>query len=89
VRSALIGLVHRRMNLAGEAHFNRLAAAYGMNELGDARKAVEAVFDELLELNDSAAGSLAEGIDETLTVHRLGLKGDLKRQKMEPENRSH
>lgn len=57
----------------------RLAAAYGMNELDDARKAVEAVFDELLSLNESAAGSLAEGMEETLTVHKLGLKGDLKR----------
>jgi transposase-like protein len=57
----------------------RLAAAYGMNELNEARKAVEAVFDELVELNEPAAGSLAEGMEETLTVHKLGLKGDLKR----------
>lgn len=58
---------------------NRLAAAYGMNELVDARKAVEAVFDELVDLNEPAAGSLAEGMEETLTVHKLGLTGDLKR----------
>jgi putative transposase len=58
---------------------NRLAAAYGMNELNDARKAVEVVFDELVELNEPAAGSLAEGMEETLTVHKLALKGDLKR----------
>ncbi len=57
----------------------RLAAAYGMNELSDARKAVESVFDELLSLSESAAGSLAEGMEETLTVHKLGLSGDLKR----------
>ncbi len=57
----------------------RLAAAYGMNEIGEARKAVEAVFDELVSLSESAAGSLAEGMEETLTVHKLGLKGDLKR----------
>lgn len=57
----------------------RLAAAYGMNELNEARKAVEAVFDELVELNEPAASSLAEGMEETLTVHKLGLKGDLKR----------
>jgi putative transposase len=56
-----------------------LAAAYGMNELNDARKAVESVFDELVDLNEPAAGSLAEGMEETLTVHKLGLKGDLKR----------
>jgi transposase-like protein len=58
---------------------SRLAAAYAMNELNEARKAVTAVFDELVELNESAAGSLAEGMEETLTVHKLGLKGDLKR----------
>jgi transposase-like protein len=57
----------------------RLAAAYGMNELNEARKAVEAVFDELVELNEPAAGSLTEGMEETLTVHKLGLKGNLKR----------
>ena len=57
----------------------RLAAAYGMNELGDARKAVESVFDELVGLSESAAGSLAEGMEETLTLHKLGLTGDLKR----------
>jgi putative transposase len=57
----------------------RLAAAYGMKELGDARKAVESVFDELVALSEPAAGSLAEGMEETLTLHKLGLTGDLKR----------
>jgi transposase-like protein len=57
----------------------RLAAAYGMNEIGKARKAVEAVFDELVALSEPAAGSLAEGMEETLTVHKLGLDGDLKK----------
>lgn len=57
----------------------RLAAAYGMNTLDDARKAVESVFDELAALSEPAAGSLLEGMEETLTVHKLGLKGDLKR----------
>jgi transposase-like protein len=78
--------VHKRRNVSDKLPKehqtridNRLAAAYGMNELHDARKAVEAVFDELVELNEPAAGSLAEGMEETLTVHKLGLKGDLKR----------
>jgi len=78
--------VHKRRNVSDKLPKehqtridNRLTAAYGMNELSDARKAVEAVFDELVELNESAAGSLAEGMEETLTVHKLGLKGDLKR----------
>jgi hypothetical protein len=29
--------------------------------------------DELLEINESAVGSLDEGFEETLTLHRLGL----------------
>ncbi|MBK8220157.1 MAG: transposase [Candidatus Obscuribacter sp.] len=57
----------------------RLAAAYSMNELGEARQAVEKVFDELASLNESAAGSLLEGMEETLTVHKIELTDDLKR----------
>lgn len=78
--------VHKRRNVADnlpkehQARIDkRLAAAYGMNELDEARKAVESVFDELVALSEPAAGSLAEGMEETLTVHKLGLKGDLKR----------
>lgn len=78
--------VHKRRNVADnlpkehQARIDkRLAAAYGMNKLGEARKAVEAVFDELVALSEPAAGSLAEGMEETLTVHKLGLNGDLKR----------
>jgi len=78
--------VHKRRNVSDKQPKehqgridSRLAAAYAMNELNDARKAVESVFDELVGLNESAAGSLAEGMEETLTVHKLGLKGDLKR----------
>ncbi len=78
--------VHKRRNIADhlpkehQARIDkRLAAAYGMNEVSEARKALEAVFDELAGLSESAAGSLLEGMEETLTVHKLGLKGDLKR----------
>jgi putative transposase len=78
--------VHKRRNVSDKLPKEhqvridkRLSAAYGMNELSEARKAVESVFDELVSLNESAAGSLAEGMEETLTVHKLGLTGDLKR----------
>ena len=78
--------VHKRRNISDKLPKEhqtridkRLSAAYGMNTIHEARKAVESVFDELVDLNESAAGSLAEGMEETLTVHRLGLKGDLKR----------
>ena len=39
----------------------------------DAKAALEKLHRELLELNPSAARSLEEGREETLTVHRLGL----------------
>jgi len=78
--------VHKRRNVSDKLpkeHQSRidkrLAAAYGMNSLDEARKAVESVFEELIGLSDPAAGSLEEGMEETLTVHKLGLNGDLKR----------
>ncbi len=78
--------VHKRRNVADKLPKEhqtridkRLSAAYGMNTEADARKALEAVFDELVALNEPAAGSLAEGMEETLTAHKLGLTGYLKR----------
>lgn len=78
--------VHKRRNVSDKLPKEhqtridkRLAAAYGMNDLAEARKAVESVFEELIGLSEPAAGSLEEGMEETLTVHKLGLKGDLKR----------
>ncbi len=78
--------VHKRRNVSDKLPKEhqtridkRLSAAYGMNTEDEARKAIEAVFDELVALSEPAAGSLAEGMEETLTVHRLGLTGYLKR----------
>ena len=45
-----------------------MRAAYLMSEAADARNALLRLHDELIEVNPSAAGSLAEGLDETLTV---------------------
>ena len=41
--------------------------------------ALETLHGELDERNQSAADSLAEGLDETLTLHRLGVYGMLGR----------
>lgn len=49
----------------------RMRAAYLKPEAVDARNALYRLHDELLEVNPSAAGSLAEGLDETLTVNEL------------------
>jgi putative transposase len=56
----------------------RMRAAYQMTELVDARNALFKLHDELLQRNPSAAGSLAEGLDETLTVTDLRLTPKLR-----------
>ncbi len=42
-----------------------------MVEYADARRALEQLHRELARINPSAARSLEEGMEETLTVHRL------------------
>lgn len=56
----------------------RMRAAYLMPETADARQALFKLHDELLELNPSAAASLAEGLEETLTVTDLRLTPKLR-----------
>jgi putative transposase len=51
----------------------RMRAAYLQAEVADAKNALYKLHDELMELNPSAAGSLAEGMEETLTVTDLRL----------------
>jgi hypothetical protein len=55
-----------------------MRAAYQMTELVDARNALCKLHDELLQRNPSAAGSLAEGLEETLTVTDLRLTPKLR-----------
>jgi transposase-like protein len=55
-------------------HYRRkLQQAYSCTEYQGARAALLAIYRELNTINLSAAKSLAEGLDETLTLHRLGL----------------
>ena len=51
----------------------KLNAAYAMEEYGAAKEALNTLHRELMDLNPSAARSLGEGMEETLTVHRLHL----------------
>jgi transposase-like protein len=57
----------------------RLKAAWGMKEHGDALRELRRVHSWLKEINESAAASLAEALEETLTVHRLGISGGLRK----------
>jgi len=51
----------------------RLQGAYGQATYRDAKEALGRVHRELKLRNASAAASLAEGLEETLTLHRLGV----------------
>jgi putative transposase len=61
-------------------HFDRkIRVAYGMTKYAEARKALEAVVRELQNISVSAARSLEEGLEETLTMHRLCLPESLRK----------
>ncbi len=71
---------HKRENVvrylpkAQQAAWRRkLQAAYESATYAEAKAALTALQRELRRVNLSAAGSLAEGLEETLTLHRLGL----------------
>ena len=55
----------------------RLQHAYNRPTYAEALAALEELHAELKETNQSAARSLAEGLEETLTLHRLGVYGVL------------
>ena len=58
---------------------HKLQAAYAHGAYADAKRARQRLVHELTPLNESAARSLDEGLEETLTLHRLGLHEDLRR----------
>jgi transposase-like protein len=57
----------------------RLNAAYALEDYAAAKQALNALHRELMDLNPSAARSLGEGMEETLTVHRLHLPMQLRK----------
>jgi putative transposase len=57
----------------------QLHAAYALEDYDAAKKALEQLHRELMDLNPSAARSLAEGMEETLTMHRLHLPMQLRK----------
>ena len=57
----------------------KMSAAYGMLDYGEAKKALLACVSELDRINPSAAASLREGLEETLTLHRLGIPALLRK----------
>jgi putative transposase len=57
----------------------RIRNAYAMTNYADAKAELEKIFRQLERVNPSAARSLEEGMEETLTVHRLGVGALLRR----------
>jgi transposase-like protein len=70
--------VHKRRNVLDQLPDQyqpgierKLTAAYAMTGEADARRALDQIHRELERINPSAARSLDEGMEETLTVHKL------------------
>ena len=78
--------VHKKRNVKAhvpEKHLpeldQRLGAAYQESDYEAAKKSLEDTANWLMRVNPDAAASLREGLEETLTVVRLGLSGALRR----------
>jgi putative transposase len=57
----------------------KMQNAYAMADYAAAKRALEQLHRELMDLNPSAARSLEEGMEETLTVHKLRVPDQLRR----------
>jgi len=78
--------LHKRRNVLQrlpkryQAEYDRkISTAHGMRSHDDARKELGSIILELDRLNESAANSLREGLEETLTVHQLKLPDTLRK----------
>jgi transposase-like protein len=57
----------------------RLRAAWGMKDFREAKKFLQKTVAYLEDISASAARSLEEGLDETLTLHQLGVPDVLRK----------
>jgi len=78
--------VHKRRNVLDHltdeqkpTAAKKLNAAYALEDYAAAKQALNALHRELMDLNPSAARSLGEGMEETLTVHRLHVPKQLRK----------
>ncbi len=56
-----------------------MSQAYAKDSYPEAKNALNKICSELNTINPSAASSLREGLEETLTLHRLDLHKELKK----------
>jgi putative transposase len=80
--------IHKRRNVkeylpenCQKDYDRQMRNAYAMSNYTEAKEGLQKIFRQLERINPSAAGSLAEGLEETLTVHRLGV-GAVRRRKL-------
>ena len=78
--------IHKRRNvkdhlpkLAQGDTDRRIRNAYALTNYAEAKAELEKIFRHLERMNPSAARSLEEGLEETLTVHRLNVGALLRR----------
>lgn len=76
---------HKRENVVGylnekdqQYYKNRIQQAYSEPEYADAKQKLNNIIDELNTINKSAADSLREGLEETLTLHLLEIPLELR-----------
>jgi putative transposase len=72
--------IHKRRNVTEHLPKNaqgdydrRIRKAYAMTDYAAAKAELQKIFRQLERINPSAAHSLEEGMEETLTVHRFGV----------------
>ncbi len=78
--------LHKRRNVADllpqeyqRSADQRIRTAYAMKDYDEAKAQLLKTVEWLERINPSAAGSLQEGLEETLTLHRLGLPDQLRK----------
>jgi len=83
---------HKRENVkahlpqnAQRDYHRRISNAYALTGYAEAKAELQKIFRQLERINPSAARSLEEGMEETLTVHRLGV-GELLRRSLATTN---
>jgi transposase-like protein len=76
---------HKRENVLSylnekyhDIYKTKLNSAYNAETYEEALKRLTIIYNELSRINRNAANSLQEGLEETLTLHRLGLHEDFK-----------
>ena len=79
-------LFHKHLRIGKPDYGNYFGnSAYGMKDFDQAKTQLEKTAEWLEGINPSAAAPLREGLEETLTLHRLGIP-DLLRKSLQSTN---